>query len=131
MTADALQPLLAEPLTGSLIEVDDTTDPSAAADRLTAAGWNTRIVGPFHDRGGFYSRIAAALEFPSYFGHNLDALWDALTDLTAPYAVIIDWQPFLAADPDYAAKVRATLAERTTSEPPFAVILQRPAATQG
>lgn len=29
----------------------------------------------------FYTRIAKALHFPEHFGRNLDALFDALTDL--------------------------------------------------
>ena len=122
MTTDAIQPLLAEPLAGSVVEVDDT---AGIADQLTAAGWTVRTVAPFTDRGGFYSAIAAALDFGDYFGHNLDALWDSLTDLRRPYAVIMDWQPFATADPDYAGKVRATLAERVGTRPAFAVILNR------
>ncbi|MFD1936977.1 MULTISPECIES: barstar family protein [Nonomuraea] len=31
---------------------------------------------------GVMTAIASALEFPSYFGYNLDALYDSLTDLS-------------------------------------------------
>ncbi|MGW5052287.1 barstar family protein [Actinokineospora sp. NPDC004072] len=30
----------------------------------------------------FYEAVAAALRFPDWFGHNLDALYDCLTDLS-------------------------------------------------
>jgi RNAse (barnase) inhibitor barstar len=33
------------------------------------------------DLPGFYTEIAAVLQFPSYFGRNFDALYDCLTDL--------------------------------------------------
>lgn len=33
------------------------------------------------DRRELHARIAAALNFPDWYGHNLDALMDCLTDL--------------------------------------------------
>jgi hypothetical protein len=33
------------------------------------------------DKAGFLQRVAKALEFPSWFGHNWDALFDCLNDL--------------------------------------------------
>ena len=30
----------------------------------------------------FYNKISKKLQFPEYFGHNLDALYDSLTDLS-------------------------------------------------
>jgi RNAse (barnase) inhibitor barstar len=29
----------------------------------------------------FFQSMAAAFEFPDYFGHNMNALWDCMTDL--------------------------------------------------
>ncbi len=37
--------------------------------------WNVR------DKSGFMARVSTALRFPEYFGKNLDALHDCLTDL--------------------------------------------------
>ena len=33
------------------------------------------------DKNELHARIAAALDFPDWYGHNLDALMDCLTDL--------------------------------------------------
>ena len=119
-SSDDLERLLIEPLSGGLIEVGDSI---GVGERRAAAGWSVRTAAGFTDKVGFYREIAAALEFPGYAGHNLDALWDCLTDLPAGIAVIIDWRPFSAADPGYAARVRATLTERVAVEPAFAVVL--------
>lgn len=36
-----------------------------------------------NSRGGFFQALAAALNFPDYFGHNWDAVYDCLTDLAS------------------------------------------------
>ena len=42
-------------------------------------------------RGGedFHAILARELSFPPYYGHNLDALHDCLTDLSADTAIIL------------------------------------------
>lgn len=37
------------------------------------------------DEEAFHDIVAAKLEFPAYYGRNLDALWDCLTDLAADH----------------------------------------------
>ena len=36
------------------------------------------------------SYIARELEFPEYYGHNLDALYDCLTDIEEPVSILVD-----------------------------------------
>lgn len=42
----------------------------------------------------FLRSIATAMSFPSYFGHNLDALYDCLTDLSwlVPAKYVVIWR---------------------------------------
>lgn len=42
-------------------------------------------LGEVTDKAGFLKRMALALEFPDWFGHNWDALRDCLADMS--------WQP--------------------------------------
>ena len=45
------------------------------------------------DKEAFYAALAEALELPDWFGANLDALYDVLTDLEMPVRIdLIDWQ---------------------------------------
>ena len=52
--------------------------------RLTRAGWDVRVVdvGEARDKAGLLDAFARALSFPAWFGHNWDALDDALRDLS-------------------------------------------------
>ncbi|HEY9294087.1 MAG TPA: barstar family protein [Microlunatus sp.] len=123
MTSDDLDRLLAEPTTGGVVEL---ADPAAITEPLTAAGWTVRVLDHFDDRAGFYRGVAAVLDFPSYFGHNLDALWDCLRDVPGPTALIIFWQRFADRDPRSALRIRSVLAERAAALPPFATIFVSP-----
>lgn len=41
------------------------------------------------DRGELHSCLASALGFPSWYGANLDALYDCLTDINADTRLVI------------------------------------------
>ena len=50
--------------------------------QLSAAAWNTPEKA--------HADLAQALNFPEYYGHNLDALHDCLTDMNETQVVITD-----------------------------------------
>ena len=91
---------------------------------LADAGWATaRLTAPETIKE-LYAGLASALGFPGYFGHNLDALWDCLTDLTGPTALIMEsWTRPAVAEPERWQSIMDVLSQRTELEPPFAVIL--------
>lgn len=96
----------------------------ALSERTAAAGWQVAEIGAFDDLDGFYDRVTDALGLPPYFGRNLDALWDCLTDLVEPTAVIIaDWSRFALPEPRDADRLLAVLTDRTVAGSPFAVVL--------
>ena len=65
-----------------------------------ADGWGTESVAEFHEL------VASALAFPDYYGRNLDALWDCLTDLVEPTVLLWDgWGPLAHAEPERFDKV--------------------------
>jgi len=74
------------------------------------------------DETTFHHRIAAALGFPDYYGRNLDALWDCLTELDSPVELRWSgWADFAVHHPDAWARVIGVLAERA-AEPGFVLI---------
>ncbi len=44
------------------------------------------------DKKELHARIAAALCFPDWYGHNLDALMDCLTDLEETHVTLTGWR---------------------------------------
>ena len=44
------------------------------------------------DKQALHARIAAALNFPHWYGHNLDALMDCLTDLADTHVTLTGWR---------------------------------------
>lgn len=112
--------------------------PAAAVRRaVEAAGRRCYVLdgAGIADKVSFLRACAAAMDFPSHFGTNWDALVDCLRDLdeeTAPagYVLLYDgWERFAAAQPTEWATARdilAEFAERTDADgPPVHVLLRR------
>ena len=96
----------------------------AIADALSATGWSAVVVPPASSTAQVYRELAAAAGLAAWFGANLDALWDSLTDLTGPTALILErWTRLAAAEPGDWPRILAVLEERTRTDPPFAVVL--------
>jgi RNAse (barnase) inhibitor barstar len=70
---------------GGPVHVAPLTDAAAAAICVLARSLGfacARVdLAACGDKSDFLARIAAALDFPGWFGHNWDALFDCLTDL--------------------------------------------------
>jgi RNAse (barnase) inhibitor barstar len=91
------------------------------------AGWTFGYVDGW--TGGteadLHSALAATLGFPDWYGANLDALWDCLTDLAEPTVLLWDgWGPLARSAPERFAKLLRVLHDRTVEVPPFAVLLR-------
>jgi len=109
-------------LTPGIYRVLEPVDTITTA--LTAAGWVSRVLPPTATTAQFYRGLAEAMGWPGYFGANLDALWDGLTDLSRPTAVILaEWTVFARARSDRWDAILAVFAERAQIDPPFAVVL--------
>lgn len=101
----------------------------AVRNAYTAAGWRVARIRDATTRGEVLDAFAAALAFPPYFGRNLDALWDCLTDLTTPTVVVWEgWQRCAVEHPEDWAGLMGVMRDRVGTQPPFAVVLINPAA---
>lgn len=79
--------------------------------------------GRLHDVLG---RLGRALDFPAYYGQNMDAAWDCLNDLTEPTLLLwCGWQDFAVAEPEDWAALVGMFDERCAKQPDFAVVLAR------
>ena len=81
-----------------------------------AADVPVHVVGPVRSRSGFYASVASVLALPDWFGHNLDALADCLTDLAwlpaGPRMLVwVGPDRLGSADPDGYAALAQTLAQ--------------------
>lgn len=98
--------------------------PDEVAAELTGAGWRVSVLPEVTRSRDFYAAVRQALDLPVWTGANLDALWDVLTDLTEPTALV--WRryaTFAMARPEPWHRILDVLEERAAQQPPFAVLL--------
>ncbi len=77
--------LLTPPLRAGVYEVVDAAD---LVQRLRHAGWHVGTVD-LADARKAVGEIGHELGFPSYYGRNLDALNDSLSDLVRATALVV------------------------------------------
>ncbi|MGH3930682.1 MAG: barstar family protein [Pseudonocardiaceae bacterium] len=108
------------------------SDAEVALDEARSRGMIAHLVGPVTSKTDALNAIGIALNFPAWYGRNLDALHDCLVDLS--------WQPdgehvlvwaghreLEIADPEGYRAVLAVLADAAGGERPLSVVLaERP-----
>ncbi|GAB3623422.1 hypothetical protein GCM10027418_15050 [Mariniluteicoccus endophyticus] len=115
---------LAQILAGQAGVVRVRADAREVAAELEAAGWRTGVVRGAADKARFLGEVGRALDLPRWYGRNLDALWDCLTDLTGPTALVWSgWEEMAVNHPRDWAALRGLLGERVDEEPEFALVL--------
>jgi RNAse (barnase) inhibitor barstar len=116
--------LFTAPLRGGVYEVVDVT---GLTERLQHAGWHVGQVD-LGDARRAVAEIGRELGFPPYYGRNLDALNDSLSELTRPTALTVVVPEPLDA---YALSMLDVLTDwaRPDSRVPFALV-RVPATTQ-
>ena len=97
--------------------------PGTLAAALRARGVASRVLDTtgVYDKAGFLARCATDLELPTWFGHNWDALADALRDLE-PGSVVL-WHGADALDDDVRSTAVEIFTERAAQPPAFTVVL--------
>lgn len=97
---------------------------AAVTSALSGAGWQCRHIAQGDSRDDLMSALARELGFPEHFGGNLDALWDCLTDLTEPTALVwTSWHELAIRHPKDWADIMDILTDRTKEQPAFALVL--------
>ena len=77
------------------------------------------------DRPAAHQHLAERLSFPAYYGRNLDALFDCLTDLKAPVTVRLLHQEALEDRLDRRGRALVRLLRRAAAENPQVTLLEK------
>jgi RNAse (barnase) inhibitor barstar len=106
------------------------TDAASALEQARQRGAHAYLVGPVTSKEQALDAIGNALSFPSWYGHNLDALYDCLVDLSWQPAgeQVLIWaghRKLAGADPDAYRAVLEVLrdAAAARSDRPLTVVL--------
>lgn len=92
----------------------------------TGSHWRIGEMDGGVDRREVLGLLGRALGFPEYYGQNMDAAWDCLTDLTEPTALVWrGWQDLAVTHPEAWAGLLGMFTERCAQQPEFAVVLTR------
>ena len=74
------------------------------------------------DRAGFHETVAKALDFPAWYGKNLDALYDCLTALSGELAIRFqNWETMDLRLEGYGAAAQKVILRAASENPCLAV----------
>lgn len=125
----ALTDVLAGRAATAMFRWDGAPDANLA-DIVVAAGWQylSLDTAAVRDRESFYAEVSGAWELPPWFGNNLDALYDVLSDVAAVPTVLCwdNWATVWDADPQLCASVLEVVADAAHESSSFAVVLHGP-----
>lgn len=76
---------------------------------LSARGWHTPREA--------HEALKDALSFPDYYGHNLDALHDCLTEIRDTELVIEDWGAAFSQAPEKAGRFLSVFMDAASENP--------------
>jgi RNAse (barnase) inhibitor barstar len=116
----ALTTLLGEPGSG-VYRLTEPIELDVIEQVATGAGWRMVAIDTtgVADRGGVLAAMKQGFGFPEWFGHNLDALVDALRDVNDAAGTVLVWsgsETFSTADRQQFEKVLSVLRSRTRNE---------------
>ena len=75
-----------------------------------------------HDRSALHALLAEAFAFPEWYGKNLDALHDCLTDISAETVLrLLDWGAVEAALGSYGKAAARVMEQADLENPAFFV----------
>jgi hypothetical protein len=93
---DEWESLLTAAVPPGIYRLPSSSPVDGLAGAARRAGWRVYVLNGehIHDKATFLNAIARAMDFPSYFGKNWDALNDCLTDLegTEPAGYVLLFQ---------------------------------------
>lgn len=94
------------------------------SQQLGQRGWHVGVVSGGTSLREALDALGAALDFPDYYGRNLDALEDCLRDVERPTALLwAGWEPLAVHAPDAWAALQAVLKRRVEADlEPFSVV---------
>ena len=73
----------------------------------------------------FHEALAAAMALPEWYGHNLDAMYDCMTELSQPVTLVLSgWAALGERLGDYAGRLIFVLHRASEDNPCLAVELQ-------
>ena len=77
------------------------------------------------DRDGFHCRLRDSIPVPDWYGNNLDALYDVLTQMPAPAQIRISgWQELAEAQPQYFDRIRRVFHDAQKEIPGLEALFQ-------
>ena len=86
---------------------------AAVAAELAGRGWVVALVPAATDDEALWDGLVDALGLPEWFGRNLDALDEALSELAAPTALVLAaWSTYARARPERWERLLHVLRER-------------------